>query len=141
MPKTPSQKNRRKKKRISYVQDENRDPIRKRWESGALQAGSGGLAPAGECDSRVNWEQRPAAVVMVPWGLCRGKQSVTQEHARAHVCVWGGRRGCWIWALRMGRVSRGGKRKNPALCLGESRRSCVGRGGRGSVAQPRCSAC
>uniref|UniRef100_G1P951 Inner centromere protein n=1 Tax=Myotis lucifugus TaxID=59463 RepID=G1P951_MYOLU len=29
MPKTPSQKNRRKKKRISYVQDENRDPIRK----------------------------------------------------------------------------------------------------------------
>ncbi|XP_015983399.2 inner centromere protein isoform X2 [Rousettus aegyptiacus] len=30
MPKTPSQKNRRKKKRISYVQDENRDPIRKR---------------------------------------------------------------------------------------------------------------
>lgn len=32
MPKTPSQKNRRKKKRISYVQDENRDPIRKRYE-------------------------------------------------------------------------------------------------------------
>ncbi|XP_066216669.1 inner centromere protein isoform X2 [Saccopteryx leptura] len=30
MPKTPSQKNRRKKKRVSYVQDENRDPIRKR---------------------------------------------------------------------------------------------------------------
>ncbi|XP_036916484.1 inner centromere protein isoform X2 [Sturnira hondurensis] len=30
MPKTPSQKNRRKKKQISYVQDENRDPIRKR---------------------------------------------------------------------------------------------------------------
>lgn len=30
MPKTPSQKNRRKKRRISYVQDENRDPIRKR---------------------------------------------------------------------------------------------------------------
>lgn len=30
MPKTPSQKNRRKKKRLSYVQDENRDPIRKR---------------------------------------------------------------------------------------------------------------
>ncbi|KAM5316952.1 inner centromere protein isoform 2-T2 [Glossophaga mutica] len=30
MPKTPSQKNRRKKKRISNVQDENRDPIRKR---------------------------------------------------------------------------------------------------------------
>ncbi|CAK6449613.1 unnamed protein product [Pipistrellus nathusii] len=30
MPKTPSQKNRRKKKRISYVQDENRDPVRKR---------------------------------------------------------------------------------------------------------------
>ncbi|KAK2100347.1 hypothetical protein P7K49_021695, partial [Saguinus oedipus] len=29
MPKTPSQKNRRKKRRISYVQDENRDPIRK----------------------------------------------------------------------------------------------------------------
>ncbi|XP_078197326.1 inner centromere protein isoform X2 [Callithrix jacchus] len=31
MPKTPSQKNRRKKRRISYVQDENRDPIRKRF--------------------------------------------------------------------------------------------------------------
>nr|XP_045373671.1 inner centromere protein [Camelus bactrianus] len=30
MPKTPSQKNRRKKRRISHVQDENRDPIRKR---------------------------------------------------------------------------------------------------------------
>ncbi|XP_074257694.1 inner centromere protein isoform X3 [Saimiri boliviensis] len=30
MPKTPSQKNRRKKRRISYVEDENRDPIRKR---------------------------------------------------------------------------------------------------------------
>uniref|UniRef100_A0A2K6P716 Inner centromere protein n=1 Tax=Rhinopithecus roxellana TaxID=61622 RepID=A0A2K6P716_RHIRO len=30
MPKTPSQKNRRKKRRISYVQDENRDPVRKR---------------------------------------------------------------------------------------------------------------
>lgn len=30
MPKTPSQKNRQKKRRISYVQDENRDPIRKR---------------------------------------------------------------------------------------------------------------
>ncbi|XP_066107813.1 inner centromere protein isoform X2 [Saccopteryx bilineata] len=30
MPKTPSQKNRRKKKRVSYIQDENRDPIRKR---------------------------------------------------------------------------------------------------------------
>ncbi|XP_044115381.1 inner centromere protein isoform X2 [Neovison vison] len=30
MPKTPSQKNRRKKRRVSYVQDENRDPIRKR---------------------------------------------------------------------------------------------------------------
>ncbi|XP_068412056.1 inner centromere protein isoform X2 [Eschrichtius robustus] len=30
MPKTPSQKNRRKKRRISYVQDENRDPIRRR---------------------------------------------------------------------------------------------------------------
>uniref|UniRef100_A0A2K5PJ73 Inner centromere protein n=1 Tax=Cebus imitator TaxID=2715852 RepID=A0A2K5PJ73_CEBIM len=30
MPKTPSQKNRRKKRWISYVQDENRDPIRKR---------------------------------------------------------------------------------------------------------------
>lgn len=30
MPKTPSQKNRRRKKRISYVQDENRDPVRKR---------------------------------------------------------------------------------------------------------------
>uniref|UniRef100_A0A8C0CSA1 Inner centromere protein n=1 Tax=Balaenoptera musculus TaxID=9771 RepID=A0A8C0CSA1_BALMU len=29
MPKTPSQKNRRKKRRISYVQDENRDPIRR----------------------------------------------------------------------------------------------------------------
>ncbi|XP_057362985.1 inner centromere protein isoform X3 [Manis pentadactyla] len=29
MPKTPSQKNRRKKRRVSYVQDENRDPIRK----------------------------------------------------------------------------------------------------------------
>ncbi|XP_006899936.1 PREDICTED: inner centromere protein [Elephantulus edwardii] len=30
MPKTPSQKNRRKKRRISSVQDENRDPVRKR---------------------------------------------------------------------------------------------------------------
>ncbi|XP_053418288.1 inner centromere protein isoform X2 [Nycticebus coucang] len=30
MPKTPSQKNRRKKRRVSYVQDENRDPMRKR---------------------------------------------------------------------------------------------------------------
>ncbi|XP_003465992.1 inner centromere protein isoform X2 [Cavia porcellus] len=30
MPKTPSQKNRRRKRRVSYVQDENRDPIRKR---------------------------------------------------------------------------------------------------------------
>ncbi|XP_038281272.1 inner centromere protein isoform X4 [Canis lupus familiaris] len=30
MPKTPSQKNRQKKRRISYVQDENRNPIRKR---------------------------------------------------------------------------------------------------------------
>lgn len=30
MPKTPSQKNRRKKRRVSYVQDENRDPTRKR---------------------------------------------------------------------------------------------------------------
>ncbi|XP_054998010.1 inner centromere protein isoform X2 [Sorex araneus] len=30
MPKTPSQKNRSKKRRISYVQDENRDPVRKR---------------------------------------------------------------------------------------------------------------
>ncbi|XP_034501092.1 inner centromere protein isoform X2 [Ailuropoda melanoleuca] len=30
MPKTPSQKNRRKKRRVSYIQDENRDPIRKR---------------------------------------------------------------------------------------------------------------
>ncbi|XP_062949827.1 inner centromere protein [Cynocephalus volans] len=30
MPKTPSQKNRRKKRRVSHVQDENRDPIRKR---------------------------------------------------------------------------------------------------------------
>ncbi|KAM5225598.1 inner centromere protein isoform 1-T3 [Hipposideros larvatus] len=30
MPKTPSQKNRQKKRRISYAQDENRDPIRKR---------------------------------------------------------------------------------------------------------------
>lgn len=30
MPKTPSQKNRQKKKRISYIQDENRDPVRKR---------------------------------------------------------------------------------------------------------------
>ncbi|XP_042761855.1 inner centromere protein isoform X5 [Panthera leo] len=29
MPKTPSQKNRRKKRRVSYIQDENRDPIRK----------------------------------------------------------------------------------------------------------------
>lgn len=32
MPKTPSQKNRQKKKRISYIQDENRDPVRKRLE-------------------------------------------------------------------------------------------------------------
>ncbi|XP_039109511.1 inner centromere protein isoform X2 [Hyaena hyaena] len=30
MPKTPSQKNRRKKRRVSYIQDENRDPVRKR---------------------------------------------------------------------------------------------------------------
>ncbi|XP_069865140.1 inner centromere protein-like isoform X3 [Dipodomys merriami] len=30
MPKTPSQKNRQKKRRVSNVQDENRDPIRKR---------------------------------------------------------------------------------------------------------------
>ncbi|XP_048216375.1 inner centromere protein isoform X2 [Perognathus longimembris pacificus] len=30
MPKTPSQKNRQKKRRVSTVQDENRDPIRKR---------------------------------------------------------------------------------------------------------------
>ncbi|XP_073903239.1 inner centromere protein [Castor canadensis] len=30
MPKTPSQKNRRRKRRVSYIQDENRDPIRKR---------------------------------------------------------------------------------------------------------------
>ncbi|KAM9221525.1 inner centromere protein isoform 1-T1 [Dugong dugon] len=30
MPKTPSQKNRRKKRRVSSVQDENRDPVRKR---------------------------------------------------------------------------------------------------------------
>lgn len=30
MPKTPSQKNRQKRRRISYAQDENRDPIRKR---------------------------------------------------------------------------------------------------------------
>ena len=30
MPKTPSQKNRQQKRRISYVQDENRDPIRRR---------------------------------------------------------------------------------------------------------------
>ncbi|GAB1302168.1 Inner centromere protein [Apodemus speciosus] len=30
MPKTPSQKNRRKKKRVSNIQDENRDPLRKR---------------------------------------------------------------------------------------------------------------
>ncbi|XP_058545271.1 inner centromere protein isoform X3 [Neofelis nebulosa] len=30
MPKTPSQKNRRKKRRVSCIQDENRDPIRKR---------------------------------------------------------------------------------------------------------------
>ncbi|KAF4009793.1 hypothetical protein G4228_001102 [Cervus hanglu yarkandensis] len=30
MPRTPSQKNRRKKRRISSIQDENRDPIRKR---------------------------------------------------------------------------------------------------------------
>ncbi|XP_042637456.1 inner centromere protein [Orycteropus afer afer] len=30
MPKTPSQKNRRKKRRVSSIQDENRDPIRKR---------------------------------------------------------------------------------------------------------------
>ncbi|KAL6086964.1 hypothetical protein STEG23_031816, partial [Scotinomys teguina] len=30
MPKTPSQKNRRKKRRVSNVQDENRDPMRKR---------------------------------------------------------------------------------------------------------------
>ncbi|KAF0871709.1 INCE protein, partial [Crocuta crocuta] len=29
MPKTPSQKNRRKKRRVSYIQDENRDPVRK----------------------------------------------------------------------------------------------------------------
>lgn len=36
MPKTPSQKNRRKKRRVSYVQDENRDPIRKRCEEGQL---------------------------------------------------------------------------------------------------------
>lgn len=35
MPKTPSQKNRQKKRRISYVQDENRNPIRKRWEGGS----------------------------------------------------------------------------------------------------------
>ena len=32
--------------------------------------------------------------------------------------------GCLIWALRMGRVSRGGKRKNPTFCLGESLWSC-----------------
>ncbi|XP_035293970.1 inner centromere protein isoform X7 [Cricetulus griseus] len=30
MPKTPSQKNRRKKRRVSNIQDENRDPMRKR---------------------------------------------------------------------------------------------------------------
>lgn len=30
MPKTPSQKNRRKKRRVSNIQDENRDPVRKR---------------------------------------------------------------------------------------------------------------
>lgn len=30
MPKTPSQKNRRRKRRVSNFQDENRDPMRKR---------------------------------------------------------------------------------------------------------------
>lgn len=55
MPKTPSQKNRRKKRRVSYIQDENRDPIRKRWEDGQL--GRWGLwrpgSPPGDFDLQV----------------------------------------------------------------------------------------
>ncbi|XP_033612472.1 inner centromere protein [Fukomys damarensis] len=39
MPKTPSQKNRRKKRRVSYVQDENRDPIRKRSSRRKIRSG------------------------------------------------------------------------------------------------------
>lgn len=47
MPRTPSQKNRRKKRRISSIQDENRDPIRKRYE------GQEAWRPRGEFDSKV----------------------------------------------------------------------------------------
>lgn len=64
MPKTPSQKNRRKKRRVSYIQDENRDPIRKRWEEGqlgllGLEAWSppGDLDPQGLTGSRGRREQ------------------------------------------------------------------------------------
>ncbi|XP_059960258.1 inner centromere protein isoform X1 [Mesoplodon densirostris] len=39
MPKTPSQKNRRKKRRISYVQDENRDPVRRRLSRRKTRSG------------------------------------------------------------------------------------------------------
>ncbi|XP_021107495.1 inner centromere protein isoform X3 [Heterocephalus glaber] len=39
MPKTPSQKNRRRKRRVSYVQDENRDPIRKRSSHRKIRSG------------------------------------------------------------------------------------------------------
>ncbi|XP_012581188.1 PREDICTED: inner centromere protein [Condylura cristata] len=39
MPKTPSQKNRRKKRRVSSVQDENRDPIRKRLSHRKTRSG------------------------------------------------------------------------------------------------------
>lgn len=52
MPRTPSQKNRRKKRRISSIQDENRDPIRKRYE------GQEAWCPLGELDSKVLTEIR-----------------------------------------------------------------------------------
>ncbi|XP_005408185.1 PREDICTED: inner centromere protein isoform X2 [Chinchilla lanigera] len=39
MPKTPSQKNRRRKRRVSYVQDENRNPIRKRSSRRKIRSG------------------------------------------------------------------------------------------------------
>lgn len=89
MPKTPSQKNRRKKRRVSYTQDENRDPVRKRWEEGQL--GRWGLeawCPPGDFELKVftGSEQRPARVVAgALWALLRGempagRRSMTQDH-------------------------------------------------------------
>lgn len=78
MPKTPSQKNRRKKRRVSYVQDENRDPVRKRCEEGQL--GRRGPWRVGA--------YREALVRRCSWGAEAGRGSGGYHVGRGVECPW-----------------------------------------------------